>query len=230
MRASCASASAKSWRSSARSSRSIARITPDLRAAVAAQRHVLQHRHLGNHLHVLEGARDAQPRDGARALAADGLAAPVHRAARQRQHAGDQVEERGLAGAVGADQRDDVAAVQVEADVVDGHQPAELLAHRLHVQQALAARRLGAARQRRGAAPVLVPRRRRQPAADEAPQTVGRVLQHHHQHDAEDDGLEVAAGADQPAAAAPAVGLPPGAPRPSRGKRPRRCRRRRARP
>jgi hypothetical protein len=35
-------------------------------AQVAAQRHVLQHRHLGDHLHVLEGARHAAPRDLAR--------------------------------------------------------------------------------------------------------------------------------------------------------------------
>jgi hypothetical protein len=35
-------------------------------AQVAAEGHVLQHRHLGDHLHVLEGARHAAPGDLAR--------------------------------------------------------------------------------------------------------------------------------------------------------------------
>ena len=85
----------------------------------------------------------------------------------------------------------------MQAHVVDGQQPAELLAHLVHVEQAFAGGRPGALGQRLGAGPVAHALRRRPPAADEAPQPVGHDLQHHHQHDAEDDGLEVAAGAQQ---------------------------------
>ena len=41
--------------------------------------------------------------------------------------AGDQIEDRGLAGAVGADQAQHLAAVELEADVVDGADTAEVL-------------------------------------------------------------------------------------------------------
>src|SRR5690606_7040903 len=54
---------------------------------------------------------------------------------RHRDHAhrrlvetGDAVEDRGLARAVGADQRRDLATLRLEGEVVDGHQSAE--AHR----------------------------------------------------------------------------------------------------
>ena len=45
-----------------------------------------------------------------------------------RLEARDDVEGRGLAGAVGADERQDLAAAEVEAEAVDGRQAAE--AHR----------------------------------------------------------------------------------------------------
>jgi hypothetical protein len=78
-------------------------------AQVRAQRHVLQHRHVGHHLHVLEGARHAALRDLPRAQpSADGLAPEAHRAARERQHAGHQVEGGRLARAVRPDQADDL--------------------------------------------------------------------------------------------------------------------------
>ena len=41
------------------------------------------------------------------------------------QHAGDQIERRGLAGAVGTEQADDLAALHREVDVIDRDQPAE---------------------------------------------------------------------------------------------------------
>ena len=49
--------------------------------------------------------------------------------------AGDHVEERRLAGAVGADERDDRAARDVEVDVVDRQQPAEPLGHPARLDQ-----------------------------------------------------------------------------------------------
>ena len=115
-------------------------------AQVRAERDVLEHRHAGDHLHVLEGARHAALRDLARGQAVDALAAQRHLAARGRQHAGDEVEGGRLAGAVRADQAEDLAGAHLEADVVDRHQAAELLAHRLHVEHHLAVRRAARAR------------------------------------------------------------------------------------
>ena len=77
--------------------------------------------------HQLEGARHAQPRDAVR---------PAGRRWRGRrsamlpasgaQRAGDQVEHRGLARAVGAQQADDLAAPpRARLSVIDGDQAAE---------------------------------------------------------------------------------------------------------
>ena len=52
--------------------------------------------------------------------------------------AGDHVEERGLAGAVGPDERDDAAARDGEVDVVDGQQAAEALRAALGDEQVAA--------------------------------------------------------------------------------------------
>ncbi len=68
------------------------------------------------------------------------------------QHTGHQVEDGALAGAVGADQADDLARAHVEADIVDGNEPAERpCARRLERQQRLA--RLAALPARRAARP-----------------------------------------------------------------------------
>ena len=53
----------------------------------------------------------------------------------ERERAGDQVEHRALAGAVRADQAEDLAGLDRERQVVDGDQAAELLARRPHVEQ-----------------------------------------------------------------------------------------------
>ena len=41
--------------------------------------------------------------------------------------AGDEIEDGGLAGAVGADQADDLALLDVEGEIVDGAETAEVL-------------------------------------------------------------------------------------------------------
>ncbi len=76
-------------------------------------------------LDVLEGARDAQRRDRVRRLRDQVLAVEADAAGGRRVDAADQVEHRRLAGAVGADQREDLAALHVEADVVDRQHAAE---------------------------------------------------------------------------------------------------------
>ena len=44
-------------------------------------------------------------------------------------HTGHQVDQGGLAGTVGTDERDDLALLEREAHVVDGVNAAEMLAH-----------------------------------------------------------------------------------------------------
>ena len=65
--------------------------------------HVLEHGHLGKELDELERPRDTPLVHDVGAPAGDVLAAEEHLAAGGRQHAGDAVEQRGLARAVGAD-------------------------------------------------------------------------------------------------------------------------------
>src|SRR5207244_7311418 len=77
--------------------------------------------------------------------------------------AGDAVEERGLAGAVGTDEADDLARLDGERDLLVGEQAAEALRGGLDAQQ----RRHGSGRRRRRgrAAPAKpAPPRQRQQA------------------------------------------------------------------
>src|SRR5262249_19725112 len=50
------------------------------------------------------------------------------------QRAGDEVENGGLAGAIGPDQPGDAATLDAERDIVDGLYPAEMLRHADHLQ------------------------------------------------------------------------------------------------
>ena len=152
---------------------------------------VLEHGHVRPQMDVLEGAGDAARGDVARWQAGRSLAAELDLAARQRQHAGDQVEDRALAGAVRADQADDLARPDLEADLVDRDQAAEPLARLVDLEQHVA----GAPDVRARAA---APRRRRARmsragAREQRPQAVARELQEQHQEDAEHDRLELAA-------------------------------------
>ncbi len=146
---------------------------------------------------MLEGARHAVAGDLARGLPVDPLAEEEHLAACHAQHARDQVEGRGLAGTVGPDQADDLAGADLEADVIDRHQAAELLADGLHVEHQLARGGLAALRQRCRIAPVVAALAARQFFLDHGPQAIGHVLEYQHQGHTEDDDLVAAAGADE---------------------------------
>ena len=91
------------------------------------QRHVLEHGQPLEELVDLEGA--AQPALDARLLRQRGdvLAGQPDLARRRRQASGDQVDERGLAGAVGTDQRVPRACLEAEVDVLRHAQRAEIL-------------------------------------------------------------------------------------------------------
>jgi hypothetical protein len=107
---------------------------------VAADQQVLQHGGVLEQLDVLEGARDAQRRHLVRGALRELDAVEVDAAAGGRVDAADQVEDCGLAGAVGADQREDLAPLHVEADLVDGQHATEA-----HAQVARGEQRAGRA-------------------------------------------------------------------------------------
>ncbi|MNI31721.1 hypothetical protein D3C73_856110 [compost metagenome] len=171
---------------------------------VRAQRHVFQHGHARQQLHVLEGAADTQLGDLARRAVVDALAHERDLAARHRQHAADQVEGGALAGAVGANQAHDFTRADFERDVVDSDQPAEFLADGVHFQHHLPRLGTRARRQsRRGsgwgkvAARAIGAGNAAPPARQDGPQAIACVLQHQNQQHAEDDHLEVGVGVQQ---------------------------------
>src|SRR5262249_3776640 len=98
---------------------------PLLAAALQADEDVLENRHRPEDVDVLERAGDAAPHDRVRRLAQEALAREDDRARVGLVEAGDQVEERRLAGAVRPDQPDDLAGLDVERHVVDGDDAAE---------------------------------------------------------------------------------------------------------
>ena len=94
-------------------------------AGVAAGQQVLQHRHLRKQLAVLERAREAEPRDRRAAPApVISCAAKADRAV-AAVDAADAVEHAGLAGAVRADQREQLAGVDRERHAVEHDEAAE---------------------------------------------------------------------------------------------------------
>ena len=75
----------------------------------------------------------------------DVLAAEQDLARGRREEAGQQVEQRGLAGAVGADERVDGALGDAEADVGDRAEAAELLGQLAGLEQGSCCGRAGVA-------------------------------------------------------------------------------------
>jgi hypothetical protein len=106
-------------------------------ATLGGEEHVLQHRLGEEQAGVLQRLADAaagalvlgQPRDV--------RAGQDDPPGRDRQCAGDELEQRALAGAVGADQSVPGPDWHVEADVVDGLERAEGAAHTGQGQQRL---------------------------------------------------------------------------------------------
>ena len=162
---------------------------------MGADQDVLAHREAGEGLHDLEGARDTAPREAIRRLAGDVLAAIAHHALARLEEAGDDGKQRGLAGAVGADQRGDAALRRRERDGIDRQQAAEAARDALDRQQGLshgpppAPTGRGAAR-----------RKRRCAFREAADQPARREPDHQHQHAAKDDQVEAGRVAGRPSA------------------------------
>ena len=98
--------------------------------AVGGGHHVLQHGHVHEQPQRLERARDPEPGDDVRRPARDRLCCPrlgdepdVSRA--RLVHAGDHVEDRGLARAVRPDDADHLTLADLQVQLGQGAQPAE---------------------------------------------------------------------------------------------------------
>ena len=71
----------------------------------------------------------AQPRAGGAIVAADVVAHDGDAATARAREAGEHRDQRGLAGAIGAQQGEELALFDVEADIVDGGERTIVLAH-----------------------------------------------------------------------------------------------------
>src|SRR5213594_739722 len=80
----------------------------------------LEHRQVGKDLDELERAGHAETRQAHRADAADLAVLEAHAARARPRDAGEDVDQRRLAGAVGPDDRDELARVDPEAHAVKG--------------------------------------------------------------------------------------------------------------
>ena len=96
---------------------------------------VLQHREAAEQPVDLEGARDAELDARGLLHRGDVAALEQHLALRRQEHAGEEIDEGGLAGAVRADQRVARAGLQPEIDVARGGERAEALAERAGFEQ-----------------------------------------------------------------------------------------------
>ena len=84
-----------------------------------------RNRHARERAHDLEGSADARFAQLMRLAGEHVAALEQDFAAIGPQEAIQQIEQRGLAGAVRADDAEDLVSVELEADVLDGLQPAE---------------------------------------------------------------------------------------------------------
>jgi hypothetical protein len=110
---------------------------PRARVAVGRRHDVLADGHVEEQAQRLEGARDSLACDQVRLEAGDALAREDDVALRRLVDAGDEVEERRLAGAVRADHGDDLALVDVEVEPGDDLQAAEGHRHLPELQELL---------------------------------------------------------------------------------------------
>ncbi len=107
-------------------------VAPEPAALVAhavAEHDVLAHGEAHEQLELLERAGETEARPLRRRRAGDLLAAEEDVALLRAQQPGEHVEQRGLAGAVGADEADDARRRDRQADVAHRDQPAEAHGH-----------------------------------------------------------------------------------------------------
>ena len=100
-----------------------------LGAVMGADADVVGDRHAREQRDVLEGAADADVADAMRRLGQDALTFHQDVALARLVQPAQAIEQRGLAGAVRADQSEDLAATLIERDVVQRDDAAEHNAH-----------------------------------------------------------------------------------------------------
>ena len=105
-------------------------------AVIAGQRHVLEDAEPVKRPRDLEGAADAAVDDAVRGDARDLRAVEQDRSCRRHQRARQHVEDRALAGAVRADQAENLALLDPERHVVDSGEAAEALHQPVYRQHA----------------------------------------------------------------------------------------------
>ena len=96
--------------------------------ALHGERDIVVGREIGEDAGDLERVGDAEPHAQVGRHCGDVVAVEGDGAGRRQQAAGDQADEGGLAGAVRADQRTDLAGQDREVDMVDSLQAAEVAA------------------------------------------------------------------------------------------------------
>jgi len=106
-----------------------------LRQAARGQQQVLFDAQAEEQVGDLEGASDAAVRTRIRCGPRDVASLQQHLAAGGRRHAGDGVEQRGLPGAVGPQDRHAFAFGHLQAHAIDGLEGAEVDADVLQVEQ-----------------------------------------------------------------------------------------------
>src|SRR6266849_1933914 len=120
---------------------------------VRADQHVLQRRQAREEPDVLVGAGDAEGGDAVGRQPVDPLASQYDASARRAEQAGDDVEQRGLAGPVGPDQAVHLARGNLDGGSVERAHPAEtplqLLNREQHARPSAAAARAACAAARR---------------------------------------------------------------------------------
>src|SRR5438552_17757994 len=90
-----------------------------------ADQDVLHHAEIAEDTAKLKRAREAIARDLLRRIAGDGLPVQTDLPGIRPVEPGNQIEQGGLAGAVRADDADQIAFGEVEIDAVDGGKPAK---------------------------------------------------------------------------------------------------------
>jgi hypothetical protein len=96
-----------------------------MHVGVAAEHDVVEHAHALEQSEVLEGAGDAHAAMRCGATAGHVLAEQVHRAGVGGIETADDIDHRRLAGAVRADQTENLASVDMDIDALERLQAAE---------------------------------------------------------------------------------------------------------
>src|SRR5262249_50059138 len=92
---------------------------------IEADEDIIEHRHFGKQTDILKGAGDAQTIDAKSFSAGDGFSLEQNIAAGGAIDAGNEIECRGFASAVGADQADQFTFIKFKAEFGQSRQAAE---------------------------------------------------------------------------------------------------------